>query len=272
MIDRAYLSLLATDDFLPGILVLAESLRKSGTRIPLQVLVTENVSTATHAELARQGIERKVIEAIPVPEGRTVRESRWIHIYSKLRIFEQVQFRKAVYLDADMIVCSNIDELFDHPPMSAVNAGGRLWVHSHWTGLNGGLLVIEPSRELFDRMLGQIGILDDRGEGDQGFLNSFFPDWPERAELHLDHRFNQLHLFLDAHRLRFGYRVPPALGLPEHPKRIKIIHYITGRKPWTDLEATRRKIRRNRWFQPELAGALQLWLDCYDGLRTSQPD
>ena len=270
MSETSYLSFLATDDFLPGLLVLDHSLRRTGSRIPLLVLVTDTVSHATRAEMDRRKIATLPIGRIPLPEGHRIQESRWIHAYSKLWIFAQEQFRKVVYLDADMLICSNVDELFDRPHMSAVNAGGRLLRHSSWTGLNSGLLVIEPRIELFGRMLEQVGRLEDRGEVDQGFLNSFYPDWPRRPELHLDHRFNQLHLFLDAHRLRFGYRVPrpPDLhsGNPEHPKQVKVIHYITSRKPWTDLDATRREIRKKRWVRPELSRSLDLWIRCHEEL------
>jgi len=266
MHDRGYLSFIATDDFLPGLLVLHHSLRQSGTTLPFLALVTAQISPATLHELHIRGIATKQIEAIPVPEGSVVHETRWIHIFTKLRIFEQTQFRKAVYLDADMLVCSNIDELFDRPHMSAVNAGGMLRRHAHWTDLNAGLLVIEPDQGLFERMQACLGKIDDHGQGDQGFLHSFYPDWPDRPELHLDHRFNQLHLFLDDHRWRFGYRVPKSStsGKSLHPKQVKVIHYITATKPWSDLAETRRQIRTQRWFQPQLTRALNLWLRCYD--------
>lgn len=268
MNDRGYLSLLSTDDFLPGLLVLHHSLRKTGTRLPFLVLVTTQISQATLRELDMRGIATRQIANIPVPQGTFVNETRWLHAFTKLRIFEQTQFRKAVYLDADMLVCSNIDELFNHPHMSAVNAGGRLRRHAHWTSLNSGLLVIEPDTALFASMRECLGKIDDHGQGDQGFLHSFYPDWPERPELHLDHRFNQLHLFLDDHRWRFGYRVPKisayTSGKAPHPKQVKVIHYITANKPWSDPAETRRKIRTQRWFQPQMTRALELWLRCYD--------
>ena len=264
MSDLAYLSFLATDDFLPGVRVLAHSLRKTRPKAPLLVLVTDNVGTATRGELDRLGIATREIERIPFPEGMKVSEARWRHNYSKLRIFEQVQFRKAVYLDADMVVCANLDGLFEHPHMSAANAGGMLLRNRRWTGLNAGLMVIEPDEDLFRRMVSRIGTLDGMGMGDQGFLNSFYPEWPGHPELHLDHGYNQFHVFLDAYRRRFGYRVmegtvPTAAELAD-PKLVKVIHYISPDKPWLDPEATRRTIRRNRWFRPQMARALDLWL------------
>jgi glycogenin glucosyltransferase len=264
MNDRAYLSFLATDDFLPGVRVLADSLRKSGSSAPLLVLVTDNVSNATRAELDALEIATREIPRIPFPPGLKVREERWRNNYSKLHIFGQSQFRKAVYLDADMLVCANLDGLFERPHMSAVNAGGMLWRNRHWTGLNAGLMVIEPSEALFQRMASQIGIIDSMDMSDQGFLNSFYPDWPRCPELHLDHAYNQFHVFLDAHRFHFGYRIMrdtiPTEQELAHPKFVKVIHYISPHKPWLNPDATRRSIMLNRLIRPQMAASLKLWL------------
>ena len=70
MSDLAYLSFLATDDFLPGVRVLAHSLRKTQPKAPLLVLVTDNVGTATRRELDRLGIATREIERIPLPVQR----------------------------------------------------------------------------------------------------------------------------------------------------------------------------------------------------------
>ncbi|BCX48033.1 glycosyltransferase family 8 [Haloferula helveola] len=268
MSEIAYLSFLATDDFLPGVRVLAYSLARTRPKAPLLVLVTDGVGEAARRELQDSGIAIREVDAVPMPEGMAVVEERWRHSFTKLRIFEQTEFAKAVYLDADMLVCANLDELFERPHMSAVNAGGMLPQHSHWVDLNAGLLVIEPDQELFGRMLSQLGQLEGRGQGDQSFLHSFYPDWPKREELHLDHAFNQCHLFLDEYRLRFGYRVmrgmDPTPRELAHPKLAKVIHYIGPDKPWLDLDATRRLVRRKRWTRPQMARALKLWLDFHE--------
>jgi len=41
-------------------------------------------------------------------------------MYTKLRVFELEEFDKVVYIDADMLVCADVEELFNQPHMSAV--------------------------------------------------------------------------------------------------------------------------------------------------------
>ena len=63
---------------------------------------------------------------------------RFFYTYSKLRIFEEIYFDKIVFLDSYMLICQNIDELFDKPHWSAVNARGWLQENSTWELFNSG--------------------------------------------------------------------------------------------------------------------------------------
>jgi glycogenin len=219
----SYMSFLSTDSYLPGVLVLHYSLIRSGTRRPFLLLITPNVSASAREVLSRHGIEHRVLgTAIRTPtldpEGH-----HWHYTYEKIQIFRQVEFDKIVFLDADMLINDNLDSLFDKPHMSAVNSGGLLPEHASWTHLNSGLLVIEPSVALFDDMIGKIestraGLVG----GDQAFLQDYFSDWPNREELHLDHRYNMFHTHADRYHQLFGY------GLEE----IKVLHFIGKTKPW----------------------------------------
>jgi glycogenin glucosyltransferase len=144
-----------------------------------------------------------------------------------LNIFGLNQFEKLVYLDADMLILNNIDELFEKPHMSAVNSGGMLPNLLSWTKLNSGLMVVEPSTELFDDMLSKIGTIEGiTSVGDQDFLHAYYFNWPNQKELHLDHGYNMFQIHLNEYNQLFGYDFNHA------QKPIKIIHYIGETKPW----------------------------------------
>ena len=76
-------------------------------------------------------------------------KSAYILCFSKLNIFKQTQFKKCIYIDLDMVITENIDYLFNKPVLSAVNSGG--FIYKTWTKLNSGLMVFEPSLELYEK-------------------------------------------------------------------------------------------------------------------------
>lgn len=68
---------------------------------------------------------------------KLIREFLCIYSYTKLQIWNLVQFQKVVFIDADTLVVQNVDDLFNHPSIAAApdvfppdkfNAG-VLWVN-----------------------------------------------------------------------------------------------------------------------------------------------
>lgn len=102
----------------------------------------------------------------------------WIHTFDKLNIFELIEFEKILYLDSDLYINKNIDELFDFPNMSVVIAG-KGYV-KEWVEMNSEVIVIEPEYGLKDKM---IHILKnekfDKNIGDQDIINRYF-DWKNK--------------------------------------------------------------------------------------------
>jgi len=155
------------------------------------------------------------------------------------------QFDKIVYLDADMVVLHNLDELFDKPNMSSTNAGGLLPDKKDWKQLNSGLLVLEPSNTIFEHMKSQVGVIEkEKGKGDQGFLHQYYEDWPEKTELHLPHVYNVFDCHLKGYKKHHGYYVDEKVQTDNKKydaKRVKIIHYIGQKKPWHLIEEIKGK-------------------------------
>jgi alpha-N-acetylglucosamine transferase len=262
--NRQYVAVISTDDYVDGLLVMHRSLLATGTRYGLRVLVTPEVTAANVERCRAAGMTISVVE--PIDSGLATVENdvaHWAKTYTKLNIFGITDLEKLVFLDADMVICSNIDELFDWPHMSAVNAGGELPQLAHWRELNSGLMVVEPRKEIFDDMRRKIGTFKLADHGDQTFLHAYYPDWPERPELHLPHTYNQMVDYIDEYHTHRGYQVvapgDDVHALPED-RRIKVLHYIGTVKPWHRLDRIEWRIGDLRPSQPQRAKAYEVWL------------
>jgi len=265
-----FLSILTSDDYLPGLLVLAHSLQKTGTPLPLLVLLTPNISSETLTTLDSHRIAYKVLDYELINPTNVDKKHRWFSTYSKIFAFGQTEYDKVVYLDADMLILRNIDELFNYPHMSATNSGGMLPRKVSWTHLNSGLMIIEPSKKIFTDMLNRIGkieVLEAGGSverpqygSDQDFFNKYYPNWPNQKELHLDHKYNIFHYHLDEYSKLFGYTIE------DGPKPISIIHYASYLKPWNIKSDKLDEIAGDLDRCLELK-AIQLWIEQFNSIR-----
>lgn len=228
----SFVTLLATEAYLAGVLVLWHSLRKSGSAHDLLVLITYKASPDTLSLLDNLRIDYTHADRIPSPHRHEAKNPLY-YMFDKLTIFGLIEYDKVVYLDADMLVCRNIDDLFERPSWSAVNTGGMLPEYAHWKQFNAGLMVIEPDLGLFSDLLRQKDRLPSSDGGDQGFLHAYFPEWPQRPEFHLDHAYNMCAGFVSRYCELFGYTLPDQVGTSQPgEKEIKVLHYWAHLKPW----------------------------------------
>jgi hypothetical protein len=84
----AYVTLLTKASYLPGTLVLEQSLRSVGSKHPLIVMVTSTLYADARGVLSRRGIEVVVVEALlPEPGVHKIAEhdARFEDTWTKLR-------------------------------------------------------------------------------------------------------------------------------------------------------------------------------------------
>ncbi|KAL2163130.1 hypothetical protein VTH06DRAFT_6966 [Thermothelomyces fergusii] len=216
-LEDVYASLLLTDTYLPGALVLAHSLRDAGTTKKLAILVTLDTVSV---EVVKQ-LETVYDYVIPVdrirnehPANLDLMNRRDLHsAFTKINLWKQTQFRKIVYADADIVASRAPDELFDLPHnFSAAPDIG-------WPDLfNTGLMVLTPNLGDYNALLAmaQKGVSFDGA--DQGLLNMYFKN--------------------DYNRLSFSYNVTPSAHyqyLPAYKhfrSTISMVHFIGTDKPW----------------------------------------
>lgn len=233
MKNKAYITYIATDDYLVGVLTLYESLLRTKTPYPFYCLVTERVSPETVAQLSSYGVKIIHSPVIELPQNLIDYNTKFCHknqevlenYFQKLIIFGLEKFEKLVYLDTDMILLKNIDDLFEKPHM----AGAVDNIEDDYLFINGGLIVIEPSKELYRNFIKKIEESKEEEfyEGanrhhrcfwDTDFYNFYYPEWGMEINQVIDIRYNS---FVTAFKHYKGV----------FTDEVKLIH-LTGKKPW----------------------------------------
>eukprot|EP00931_Biecheleriopsis_adriatica_P070286 TRINITY_DN44063_c0_g1_i1.p1 TRINITY_DN44063_c0_g1~~TRINITY_DN44063_c0_g1_i1.p1 ORF type:complete len:251 (-),score=36.41 TRINITY_DN44063_c0_g1_i1:294-1046(-) len=234
MQSQAYATLLTSDDFLMAVQALSSSLKATGTdHLPMLVLHTDQVSAITLSRLrADSCLVLRRVEAIANPHTTDV--AGWVNSgFTKLRLWEQEDFVKLIYIDADCLVLENIDELFDRPtPAFCPDVFPP-------DKFNAGVIVLEPNGRTFQLMMEKIGVLESHDGGDTGFLNSFYDDWYNwPAEQRLPFRYNALRTMYWFTHANPGYwkAVSP----------VKVLHFCSSPKPW-DPEAKKGDLEQIWW-------------------------
>jgi alpha-N-acetylglucosamine transferase len=228
--NGVFVTLLGTDSFLAGVLALQQSFKTHNRNRELVVLYTENVSGESLNLLERKKISLKRIKEIKNPHSLGEDERGFGHTFTKLRIFELVEYDKLVYIDSDMLLCANIEALLDKPHMSAVKAGSLMTENFSWKNLNSGLMIIQPSLELAERIYDAIQVLPSADGSDQGFLQSFYPDWPITQDLHVDHSYNVPIAYLESYCKNCGLSF--SYVRRKLQTNIAVLHYWGKTKPW----------------------------------------
>ncbi|KAF2611368.1 hypothetical protein F2Q70_00007597 [Brassica cretica] len=161
-----------------------------------------------------------------------VHPTRFWGVYTKLKIFNMTDYKKVVYLDADTIVVKNIDDLFKCSKFCA-----NL---KHSERLNSGVMVVEPSEALFSDMMRKVKTLSSYTGGDQGFLNSYYPDFQNARvfDPSLSPEALKARPVPDMERLSTLYNADVGLYMLANKwmvdeSRLHVIHYTLGPlKPW----------------------------------------
>ena len=232
----AYLTFLSNRNYLDGVLTLYKSLHLVKSQYPLYCLLSMNVETDVINVLRTNGIECIQLKEC-VTSDQSVNSLQWAlnwnYTFDKLYMWGLTQFKKIVFIDADMIVTANIDHLFEKKAFSAALAGVLFPTGKDIKILNSGLMVVEPSSEILERLLKiakeLIPEMKRKGlpVGDQDIINAYVPDWFEHKDLILDDAYNLYAHYLQCYMRHHNYSFNPGTG-----KQIHIIHYVGMQKPW----------------------------------------
>ncbi|XP_021889550.1 galactinol synthase 1-like [Carica papaya] len=245
--SRAYVTFLAGNgDYVKGVVGLAKGLRKVKSSYPLVVAVLPDVPEEHRRILESQGCIVREIQPVYPPENETQFAMAYYVInYSKLRIWEFVEYSKMIYLDGDIQVFDNIDHLFDLPDVYFYAVMDcfceKTWSHSpqykigycqqcpervRWPEemgqppalyFNAGMFVFEPSLYTYQDLLSTVKVTPTTPFAEQDFLNMYFKDIYKPIPL----VYNLV--------LAMLWRHPEKVELD----KVKVVHYCaTGSKPW----------------------------------------
>lgn len=236
----AYVTVLTTESYLIGVFALKESLNRVKAKYPLVVLVNDNITDASISKMKDFGIEVMKIKSIEIPESIMSKNAgtnynRWTNTFDKLRMFGLTEFDKFVYLDSDMYIRKNIDELFEAENMSAVVDRHYCTVDPNYLELTSGVLVIVPEKDLDIKIAEKITQVMNKYDqfGDQDVIQEYYSDWKLKENLHLSVIYNMFILHLDYYikdevKSDFNYRDFQKVNFDD----LKIIHFICKKKPW----------------------------------------
>ncbi|VSB04388.1 glycosyl transferase family protein [Streptococcus pneumoniae] len=152
-------------------------------------------------------------------------------VFLRYFIADFVQEDKALYLDCDLVVTKNLDDLFatdlqDYPLAVVRDFGGRAYFGQEI--FNAGVLLVNNAFWKKENMPQKLIDLtnewhDKVDQADQSILNMLF----EHKWLELDFDYNHIVI----HKQFADYQLPEGQDYPA------IIHYLSHRKPWKDLAA-----------------------------------
>lgn len=258
---KVWTTLVTNTKYLEGVLTLHFALRKVGSKYPLVVLYTDNFPPEGHAELDRRGIYKKHIAyLLPTEHKDYSSDPRFYDCWSKLQPFSLTEFERVGQLDSDMVVVQNMDELMDIPlnretrvfaashacvcnpfdkssypkdwiPENCAYSHYHEYKYEHaWQGppcdaglsmCNGGLQVVEPDLENFNKILAALDspVTSSYEFSDQSLLSDVFKDrW-----VPLSYKYNALKTLKWIHADVWN------------SDEVKNIHYIINPKPWDDV-------------------------------------
>ncbi|CAE6117211.1 unnamed protein product [Arabidopsis arenosa] len=247
-VKRAYVTFLAGNkDYWMGVVGLAKGLRKVKSAYPLVVATLPDVPEEHRQILMAQGCIIRDIKPVYPPENETGYSMAYYVInYSKLRIWEFVEYEKMIYLDGDIQVFSNIDHLFD-TPRGYLYAVKDCFCEVSWSKtpqykigycqqspkkvtwpveslgapppvyFNAGMLVFEPNLVTYEDLLRVVQITTPTYFAEQDFLNVYFRDIYKP----IPSTYNLVMAML--------WRHPEHIDLDQ----ISVVHYCAnGSKPW----------------------------------------
>lgn len=234
--------------------VMLKSLLASETAYPIRVMCLEDVSQKQKHMLRSLGknIETHDITRIELPANTDIPHEAWRISFSRLHMLNFEKFDKLVFLDSDMIINTNIDDLFSHPVLSACSHHYPL--RDDRVSINGGLVVLSPDTGLFRRIMEEYIHLPSPlhphtwSLSDQEILIALFStedfaqSWRKRHGVHID-----------AHWHMLDYRYNAITGLNRmqtdswDEMKAKVFHYTCGPKPWRTKK--RQTLADSTWWK-----------------------
>ncbi|KAI0639580.1 hypothetical protein C8Q77DRAFT_1152548 [Trametes polyzona] len=263
----AFATLVTSDHYLPGALAVAAAIKELHTpsAVPPEVtfqtvcLVTPETVDVSSIKLLRRAFDIVIgVEIIEQEDGgkglELLGRPDLNHVLTKLHVFRLAQYKKIVFLDADVLPIRPLAHLFTIPhEFAAVPDVG-------WPDIfNSGVMVLTPGEDKFKELTQLLKTKGTWDGGDQGLLNEWRGgDW---------------------HRLSFTYNTTPTAAYTYAPayerfgSEISVIHFIGPNKPWVSITYRPPGTKYGQWSDPATGAKapaynydslVDRWFDVYD--------
>ena len=190
----AWLTVMVNDDFVVPALVLGNSIRTFSCHTNMIALISKDVSENTRKALQSVGWKTRLVEEMDCdwmdakvggdrnsglfgrPLGHRIKGT-----HTRFHAWNYTDFSKMIYVDADYMLISNIDELFEIPEHFAAAPCSRPGVLDPC--FNAGLLVFKRDLKTYQEIMKQWRETTEKDTcpTDQELLNEFYADsgWKE---------------------------------------------------------------------------------------------
>ena len=244
------------------VMVLGNSLQEHGVKAEKLLCINEDTEKNSIAHLMRSFWQFAHVQHVQLPRHlRGSEQARLQGVYSKLQtvnIFSEGPMKQQRFLlmDADMLVRSNLDDLFACGVPAGVMRGetdtclfeprpSHTFFHKDTTmrpgdshpqmkgGINGGLVLFEPSAETYEDMMRELHDFRPQTKmAEQEFLSYYYG---RSGSWHAMHKKNNFQL----HQMYFANPEAP-LGqdrqssfayMVDHPQEIRVFHFSADQKP-----------------------------------------
>ncbi|KAK9898576.1 glycosyltransferase family 8 protein [Cystobasidium minutum MCA 4210] len=214
---RAVVSTLYDENYTLSLQVLGYSLQRANIQARrLLLYFPERISQKTLCTLQASGWETRPVETLK--SKREGIPERYQDQFTKLRLWQQTDFDRLLYLDGDTIVTNNFDEVWDHPGDFA--AVPDIWIGRGFTlDFNAGVLLLRPNENTFEELSRKMDTVQ------------WVPDWAEQGFLNDVYR-------VHAHRLPVIYNANLAMRMEfpdmwnEMRQDFKIVHFTLVKPHW----------------------------------------
>ncbi|XP_041119256.1 glycogenin-1-like isoform X1 [Polyodon spathula] len=253
MTDQAFVTLATNDAYGKGALVLGTSLRNHRTSRKLVIMVSPQVSEPMRAVLKKIFDEVRLVDVLDSGDSAHLALMQRPELgvtLTKLHCWTLTHYSKCVFMDADTMVLSNIDELFEREELSAAPDPG--WPDC----FNSGLFVFRPSNETYNKLLQFSSEKGSFDGGDQGILNSFFSNWATAdIQKHLPFIYNLSSIAI--------YSYLPAFK--QYGAEAKVVHFLGTVKPWNcRYDSKTKSVTKDSQDPPMLHPEfLNMWWDIF---------
>lgn len=131
--SEVYMFYMSNDNYLISTLCAYVSLIQTCPKHQIYCAITDKVSWKTQYTLKKWGIQTVLVDDIQIPEkfqsyynNVNKKTNHWFNAYGKIAIFALEQFKKIVFIDSDVFIYQNIDDLFNYDHFGAVQDTGYL--------------------------------------------------------------------------------------------------------------------------------------------------